>query len=85
MNNVAPQAPRVPTPIYILRGYASPIHALHLFKSNLRLVSGDANGWVVVWDMVSKRPVAVWKAHDGAVLEVKAFWYADDGVSVIYT
>lgn len=71
-------------PVYILRGHASPIHALYIFSQNLRLVSGDADGWVVIWDLVTKRPVTVWKAHEGAVLEVKAFSLNDDG-SGIYT
>ncbi|OJJ50846.1 hypothetical protein ASPZODRAFT_275215 [Penicilliopsis zonata CBS 506.65] len=65
------QAPGPATPTYILRGHAAPIHALHIFCQNLRLVSGDAEGWIIVWDMVTKRPVAAWKAHEGAVLEVK--------------
>jgi hypothetical protein len=72
------------TPIYILRGHAAQIHALHIFNDNLRLVSGDADGWIVIWDLVTKRPVAVWKAHAGAVLEVKGFALAG-GVAVIYT
>ncbi|KAL3473054.1 WD repeat protein [Aspergillus californicus] len=72
------------TPTYILRGHAAPIHALQIFNDNLRLVSGDANGWIVVWDLVFKRPVAVWKAHEGAVLEVKGFTLTP-GVTEIYT
>lgn len=27
----------------------------------------------MVWDVVSKRPRAVWKGHDASVLEVKGF------------
>jgi WD40 repeat protein len=72
------------TPIYILRGHATPIHALHVFSQNLRLVSGDADGWVVIWDLVTKRPVTVWKAHAGAVLEVKGF-NTSTGVTEVYT
>ncbi|OOQ83217.1 ASTRA-associated protein 1 [Penicillium brasilianum] len=72
------------TPIYILRGHVAPIHALHVFAANLRLVSGDADGWVVIWDLVTKRPVTVWKAHAGAVLEVKGFSLSN-GVTEIYT
>ena len=56
------------TPSYILRGHASAIHALHFYSNNSRLVSGDAEGWIVIWSMMTKRPVAVWKAHEGAVL-----------------
>ncbi|BDD62715.1 ASTRA complex subunit [Monascus purpureus] len=78
----------VPTPLYILRGHVSPIHALHFFNSNLRLVSADADGWIIVWDMVSKRAVAVWKAHDGGVLEVKGFHVSYPGsgsMTEVYT
>ncbi|KAJ5670535.1 uncharacterized protein N7477_005898 [Penicillium maclennaniae] len=74
----------VAAPVYILRGHKAPIHALHVFSQNLRLVSGDAEGWVVIWDLVTKRPVTVWKAHEGAVLELKGFQVAAGG-SEIYT
>ncbi|KAJ5690403.1 hypothetical protein N7462_004795 [Penicillium macrosclerotiorum] len=72
------------TPIYILRGHVAPIHALNILSGNLRLISGDADGWVVIWDLVTKRPVAVWKAHEGAVLEVKGL-YNDTGSIELYT
>ncbi|KAK2880066.1 hypothetical protein FQN49_000614 [Arthroderma sp. PD_2] len=58
------------TPIYVLRGHTSPIHSLNFYSKNSRLISGDAEGWVVVWDTTSKRAVAAWKAHDGAILGV---------------
>ena len=73
------------TPTYILRGHAAPIHALHLFANNLRLISGDAEGWIVIWDMVSKRPVASWKAHAGAVLEAKGLSEGTGDTTVVYT
>ncbi|KAJ6184405.1 hypothetical protein N7519_005706 [Penicillium mononematosum] len=72
------------TPIYILRGHASPVHALHIYSQNLRLVSGDANGWIVVWDLVTKRPVTAWKAHEGAVLEARGF-DVGSGATEVYT
>lgn len=56
------------TPVYVLRGHASPIHSLNFYGSNSRLISGDADGWVVVWDLTSKRAVATWKAHEGSIL-----------------
>ncbi|KAJ5636300.1 uncharacterized protein N7484_009613 [Penicillium longicatenatum] len=81
-SNKVPNGPA--TPVYILRGHGAPIHALDIFSQNLRLVSGDANGWIVIWDLVSKRPVTVWKAHEGAVLEVKGYNYGVKGTE-IYT
>lgn len=59
------------TPAYIFRGHSSPIHAMGFYMNNLRLISGDADGWIVIWNVVTKRPVSVWKAHEGAILAVK--------------
>lgn len=73
------------TPLYVLRGHAAPIHALGFFGQNSKLASGDADGWAVVWSVVTKRPVAVWKAHEGAVLEVKGFSFEDTGEVQIFT
>jgi hypothetical protein len=73
-----------PAPVYILRGHASPIHALHIYNQNLRLISGDANGWIVIWDLVTKRPVTAWKAHQGAILEARGI-NVGSGVTEIYT
>lgn len=55
-------------PSYILRGHTAQIHAVHFLRYNLRLISGDADGWIVLWSIPIKRPVAVWKAHNGTIL-----------------
>lgn len=34
------------------------------------LLTGDADGWVVAWDLATRRPRAVWRAHEGTVLGV---------------
>lgn len=60
-----------PTPTYVLRGHSSAIHALEFFASNTYLASGDTDGWLVVWKLSSKRPVAVWKAHEGGLMQIK--------------
>lgn len=52
-----------PKPAYILRGHAAPINALAFFAHNTRLVSGDAEGWLVVWDTAQMRAVAAWRGH----------------------
>ena len=69
------------TPVYVLRGHASAIHALCFYSGNSRLLSGDADGWVVVWDTSTKRPVAAWKAHDAAVLGVQGVHMMGSGGS----
>ncbi|OAG44828.1 hypothetical protein AYO21_00790 [Fonsecaea monophora] len=58
-------------PAYILRGHEAAIHALHFYASNALLASGDSDGWMVIWSLSSKRPVAVFKAHDGGILQIK--------------
>ena len=57
-------------PIYVLRGHIAQVHALHFTHDNSRLLTGDADGWVVSWSLAYKRPVAVWKAHGNAVLGI---------------
>src|SRR5436190_2208886 len=55
-------------PSYIFRGHGSQIQTLHFFRNNSRLLSGDGDGWVVIWNVASRRPAAVWKAHEDAIL-----------------
>ena len=63
-------------PVYVLRGHACAIHALRFLKNNIRLLTGDSDGWVVSWSMVYKRPVAVWRAHQDGILGIGS-WGAD--------
>ncbi|KUJ16262.1 WD domain-containing protein [Mollisia scopiformis] len=60
-------------PAYILRGHGSQIHATAFIRSNTRLLTGDADGWIVIWSLATKRPVAVWKAHEGSILGINAW------------
>ncbi|KAF2767587.1 WD40 repeat-like protein [Teratosphaeria nubilosa] len=60
-------------PTYILRGHSAQIHSVCFLRDNLRLLSGDADGWVVLWSVSIKRPIAVWQAHKGTVLGLKAW------------
>ncbi|KAJ9626153.1 Astra associated protein 1 Asa1 [Knufia peltigerae] len=61
--------PAVPT--YILRGHDAPIHALRFYSRNAYLASGDSEGWLIIWSLATKRPVAVWKGHEGAVMCIR--------------
>ncbi|KAJ9604431.1 Astra associated protein 1 Asa1 [Cladophialophora chaetospira] len=63
------QGPAVPA--YVLRGHEVPIHALAFYAGNTFLISGDSDGWLVIWSLSSKRPVAVWKGHEAGVLQIK--------------
>ncbi|KAF2265842.1 WD40 repeat-like protein [Lojkania enalia] len=55
-------------PSYIFRGHAAQIHSVQIVHQNRRLLTGDADGWIVYWKLESKRPVAVWSAHHAAIL-----------------
>ena len=59
------------TPTYVFRGHDSALHALHFFSGNRYLASADAEGWIIVWNLATRRAAAVWKAHDGSVLGIK--------------
>lgn len=65
-----------PQPAYILRGHGAQVHSTAFIRGNNRLVTGDAEGWIVVWSLEIKRPVAVWRAHEGAILGADA-WGVD--------
>ncbi|KAG7728771.1 hypothetical protein KL933_002004 [Ogataea haglerorum] len=44
-------------------------HEIQLLSPTL--VSSDESGWIYWWDLTSRRPLGVWKAHDGNVLTIK--------------
>lgn len=57
----------------ILRGHKSQVHAAAFVRNNDRLVTGDADGFVVVWDLSILRPKAVWQAHSNSILGIKGW------------
>ncbi|KAL2018490.1 hypothetical protein VTK56DRAFT_775 [Thermocarpiscus australiensis] len=63
-------------PKSILRGHSAQVHAAAFVRGNERLVTGDADGFVVSWDLIIMRPRAVWQAHDNAILGI-AGWGRD--------
>ncbi|KAL7944298.1 WD40-repeat-containing domain protein [Trichoderma barbatum] len=66
-------AESTPSPKAILRGHKAQIHAATFVRQNERLVTGDAEGWVVLWDLTIMRPRAVWRAHENAILGIKGW------------
>lgn len=71
-------------PVYILRGHTTAIHSIEFIRCNTRLITGDAEGWVVLWDVVTKRPAVVWKAHGNAILRSTA-WGRDKIITCVST
>jgi ASTRA-associated protein 1 len=65
-----------PAPRSILRGHKASVHVAEFIRRNQRLATGDADGYVVLWDLAILRPRAVWRAHENAILGIRA-WGAD--------
>ncbi|RDW39325.1 ASTRA-associated protein 1 [Yarrowia lipolytica] len=57
-----------PVPVALLRGHTHPVTSLRFY--NAFLVSGDESGWVFWWSLVTRRPLAIWKAHHEAILSL---------------
>ncbi|RTE77107.1 hypothetical protein BHE90_008418 [Fusarium euwallaceae] len=71
-------ASSAPSPKSILRGHKSQVHAAVFIRSNERFVTGDADGFVVVWDLTIMRAKAVWRAHEKAILGIRG--WGDDKI-----
>ncbi|KAK2042083.1 WD domain-containing protein [Colletotrichum somersetense] len=71
-------ADAVPHPKSILRGHKAQVHALAFVRGNERLASGDAEGFVILWDLTILRPTAVWRPHENAILGIEG--WGDDRI-----
>ncbi|KAL7923093.1 WD40-repeat-containing domain protein [Trichoderma austrokoningii] len=71
-------AESTPSPKAILRGHKAQVHATTFVRQNERLATGDAEGWVVLWDLTIMRPRAVWRAHENAILGIRG--WGDDKI-----
>jgi WD40 repeat protein len=56
----------------VLRTHAYSVTSVD-FNGGCELVSGDEGGWVFVWSLVTRRPTAVFRAHEKAVIKVQWF------------
>lgn len=65
-------------PKTVLRGHKAQVHAATFVRHNERLLTGDADGFVVVWDLTIMRPRAVWRAHTNAILGISG--WGDDRI-----
>ncbi|KAJ9143099.1 WD domain-containing protein [Pleurostoma richardsiae] len=63
-------------PKSILRGHKAQVHAASFVRCNDRLATGDADGFVILWDLTIMRPRAVWQAHTNAILGITS-WGCD--------
>ena len=71
-------------PDFVLRGHSAQIHAVHFTQDNSRLLTADADGWIVCWNLAFKRPTAVWKGHSNAILAIGT-WGKDRVITCVAT
>lgn len=72
----------VAKPKSILRGHNAQVHAAVFIRRNERLATGDAEGFVILWDLTIVRPRAVWRAHENAILGI-AGWGNDKLITYV--
>lgn len=72
-----------PAPKSILRGHKAQVHAACFLQQNERLATGDADGFVVLWDLAIMRPRAVWRAHETAILDIRG-WGRDRIITCVF-
>ena len=63
-----------------LSGHQAPVVSVDMSLNGLYMVSGDKNGWVIIWDAIKQDAKLVLNLHDGAVLCVSI---APDGSRII--
>lgn len=82
------------TDCHILEGHRDWVYALGLSADGKRLVSGDAQSQVIVWDLAGRKPVAKWSGHpwnwivaaslspDGQIALVSEYRYKRDDFDI---
>uniref|UniRef100_A0A060TBH1 ASTRA-associated protein 1 n=1 Tax=Blastobotrys adeninivorans TaxID=409370 RepID=A0A060TBH1_BLAAD len=68
----------------ILRAHPFATSCVEFAPNGLTLVSGDEGGWVFWWDLLSRRPLAIFRPHEKALVTVR-LWYKDDGTLCLLT
>lgn len=55
---------------FSLRGHKAPVTCITTYQNGL--VSADRDGWVVWWNLETKRPHGLWRAHTAVVISLKS-------------
>ncbi|CAG8575406.1 7664_t:CDS:2 [Diversispora eburnea] len=60
-------------PKYIFRGHEEQIMSLEFDENNSYILSGDSGGTIIIWDLITKRPIIKFKGHTKGILRVTLF------------
>ncbi|KAI9267377.1 WD40-repeat-containing domain protein [Sporodiniella umbellata] len=63
-------APPPPPPTYIFREHKATVNYVCIFDSDKYMASCDADGWIVIWRLKTRRVVISWKAHADNCLKI---------------
>ncbi|RHZ82901.1 hypothetical protein Glove_103g71 [Diversispora epigaea] len=67
----SPSNPMYPT--YIFRGHEEQIMNLEFDENNSYILSGDSGGTIIIWDLITKRPIIKFQGHTKGILRVTLF------------
>lgn len=56
---------------FTLKGHGVLVTASCVFSEDT-LVSGDENGWIIQWNMFTRRPTGVWRGHQERIISIIA-------------
>lgn len=60
-----------------LRGHAFAVTSIDISRQSL-LASADEGGWVIIWSLATRRPLAVFKPHDKSIIKVQWIEFPGD-------
>ncbi|KAK6204647.1 G-protein beta subunit-like protein containing WD repeats [Scheffersomyces amazonensis] len=62
-----------PEQVFSLRGHSKPVTCLGsvVLENRDYLISSDASGLIIIWDIHTKRPYKQWQAHSDTILSVR--------------
>lgn len=55
--------------VFSLRGHKAPVSSITQLENDL--VTADRDGHVIIWDLLTKRCKAIWRAHDGHIVTLE--------------
>ncbi|KAL1918090.1 uncharacterized protein VTP21DRAFT_3356 [Calcarisporiella thermophila] len=57
-------------PSYVFRGHTSQVNTILFTNDNRNLISGDADGYIIVWNLKTRRPLHRFRGHEDSIIAV---------------
>ncbi|KND04800.1 uncharacterized protein SPPG_00502 [Spizellomyces punctatus DAOM BR117] len=59
-----------PDPVFVLRAHEADVTAVVFIRNNTILASGDQEGHIILWSVLTRRPIRRWRAHTSGILAI---------------